>query len=468
MTLLLSLLIPFCMGSLLTSLLFRRQMPFRSCLLMKCCLAPGIGIGISSCGFFLWSVVFYPSRDGFVPLEILSSLGLSAVLFYAMKAPARADGFESHDGLHLKSGISWSLSIAFSLAMISAVAAFAMLSWNNPHGEWDAWAIWNMRARFIFRGSDQWRNTFSNLVAWSHPDYPLLISAFVARCWRYIGNEAVVVPAVVSMLFTFATVGLIYSSLSVLRSRSQGLLAGLVLLSTPLFIRQGASQQADVPLGFFFLATIVLLSLQDKFSKNDCSLLFLAGMTTGFAAWTKNEGLLFLAAVIVSRLAIWLPVKERKIFWRQAFPFALGLAPVLITIIYFKTQLAPPNDLLSSQGLQVTLGRLTEGSRYLQVGKAWAEGMIHFGNWVFSLPILLAFYLAVVGIKLEERHKPGTTSFLVLLCLLLAGYFFAYVTSPYDLRGHLDFSLNRLLLQLWPSALFIFFILANTPEESLR
>ena len=301
-----------------------------------------------------------------------------------------------------------------------------------------------------------------------HPDYPLLIPAAIARCWAHIGHETLVVPAVVSMLFAFATVGLIFSSLSILRSRSQGFLAGLVLLGTPFFIQQGASQQADVPLGFFFLATIVLFFLQDRLPKNNHGLLSLAGMTAGFSAWTKHEGLLFLACVIISRLSVMVRVQDRKVFLRQAFSFAAGLAPVLATVVYFKTQIATPNEFISFPGLQVAVDRLTDGSRYLQVGKAWAEEMVHSGNWIFSLLLLLVFYLLAVGINPDKAIKPALASSLVLLCLLLAGYFLVYVTSPYDLHWTVATSLNRLLLQLWPSLLLVFFLVVNTPEQAMN
>jgi hypothetical protein len=39
--------------------------------------------------------------------------------------------------------------------------------------------------------------------------------------------------------------------------------------------------------------------------------------------------------------------------------------------------------------------------------------------------------------------------------LSLAGYYATYVISPYDLRWHLNSSLGRLLLQLWPSVLLL-------------
>jgi hypothetical protein len=47
-----------------------------------------------------------------------------------------------------------------------------------------------------------------------------------------------------------------------------------------------------------------------------------------------------------------------------------------------------------------------------------------------------------------------------------AGYFFIYVGTPHQLEWHLRYSLDRVLMQLWPSALFGIFILLNTPDEA--
>ena len=89
-----------------------------------------------------------------------------------------------------------------------------------------------------------------------------------------------------------------------IRGRSQAMLGGLMLTGTPYFLIHGASQYADVPLGFFFLATLTLFCLQDRFPKHSRGVLVLAWMTAGMAAWTKNEGLLFLLAIVVARFAV--------------------------------------------------------------------------------------------------------------------------------------------------------------------
>lgn len=54
------------------------------------------------------------------------------------------------------------------------------------------------------------------------------------------------------------------------------------------------------------------------------------------------------------------------------------------------------------------------------------------------------------------------------LGLTALGYFFTYVTAWVPLPWLLQTSLTRLCIQLYPSALFLLFLLARTPEEALN
>ena len=82
------------------------------------------------------------------------------------------------------------LTIAiFSIALVSSLISLAVAFLKEPHGRWDAWLIWNMHARFLFRGGDHWRDAFASGLDWSHWDYPLLLPLSIARGWTYAGGE---------------------------------------------------------------------------------------------------------------------------------------------------------------------------------------------------------------------------------------------------------------------------------------
>jgi hypothetical protein len=342
-----------------------------------------------------------------------------------------------------------------------------MYSFDARHGEYDGWEIWNMRARFLFRGS-HWVDGFTNLLDYSHPDYPLLLPASIARSWLYSGIETQITPIMIALAFTFGTVALLTFSLWQLRSKSQGLLAGLALVGTPFFIIHGASQYADVPIGFYFLATLVLLNLHGRLEA-DRRPLVLAGMTAGLAAWTKNEGLLFVGAIVLALAVVSaISIKGWKHCLDRVWPVCLGLVPILAVIVYFKIAVAPPNDMVAGQGLAVTLGRLLTLSRYLETGKAFVEQLFSFGVWhpYTNIPILLAFYLLLLGVDLSG-WPIGVGVCVATLLLVICAYFITYIVTPRPLQWHLMTSLNRLCLQLWPCFLFTYFLIVRTPETAM-
>ena len=147
--------------------------------------------------------------------------------------------------------------------------------------------------------------------------------------------------------------------------------------------------------------------------------------------------------------------------------FAAGLAPVLIVVLYFKLALAPPNDLMSNHGWHETVSRLLAPVRYVEVTRGFKNALVDLGEGTLINPLLvLLFYLVCVGIEPDERDGPGLNTGLVTLGLMVIGFGLIYLTTPKPLEGHLSSSAGRLLLQIWPSTVFLAFLAACPPERS--
>ena len=438
--------------------------PNRGYALLKISIASGLGFGLISLVLFLWLLIV-GSPHGFPLLEKIVVIPLIILLLYILRKENPFTLDESPQAGFGKSRIEKILSILFPIALVLAVLTFLFVSLKEPHGRWDAWSVWNMRARFLFRASEGWKEAFNPLLAQS--SYPLLIPLNIVHGWKNIGYETVVMPIALAYVFTFSSILLTASSLSILRRKSQGLLAGLVLLGTAFFVKHGAAQYGDIPEGFFFLSTFVLLAFYDGSSSKDYRLLLLAGMVAGFSGWTKNEGLLFLSLIIAVRLFLVLKGEGWMRAFKQMGIFFMGALPVLLVIAYFKMNLAAPLDLIEAQGPHVTLKRLMDYSRYLAVCKAYLIYGVKFTECVVGLP-LLVLYFFLVGRKVDEKNKMSINTALMTLILMLTGYLFVFVTTPRYLPVELDYALHRLLLQLWPSFVFIFFMIVRTPEAALE
>jgi hypothetical protein len=422
---------------------------------LRVSLGLGIGIGVASLCFFVSLVTGLPD----IALELVVLAAAAALWWMRRAQPCALCKLES---TLPRTGFERIFAAVFVVAAIGAAIAFWMETSHSPGGGWDAWAIWNLRARFLFRGGAHWRDGFSQLLFFSHPDYPLLVSGFIARGWRLAGQEIWWIPALTAFVFTLSAPVLLASTLSVVRGRAAGWLAGLFLLGTPYFILHGASQFADVPTAFFMLATVLLLALCDLLPESR-EFAVLAGLCAGLTAWTKNEGLLFRVVVIaVWVAAILLSGKAARL--RRDLPmFLMGMAPTVPVIFYFRQTLATENYFLGADGPGTRMQRVLDLSRYLTVVKAFAVHIWDFGQLFLTPFLFLALYLWLAGPDVASRRTSVYTAFGCLTAMVL-GYAAVYVISPGDLQWLLGTSLDRLLLQVWPLAIAATFLTARPPR----
>jgi hypothetical protein len=468
--------ISFLMGFFVVSLLWRRQRRTYTEIVLLCCLAVGFGFGLSSCLLFGW-LCFVDSphfaRSYVVP-EVIILISLGVGYYLSTKRP-----FSTNEEREAVPGddngrLSRMFSTIFVVVLLSSIAGFLLLAIAQKHGDWDAWAVWNLRARFLARGTEHWRTAFVQSEGISHADYPLLLPLTIARGWKYLGSESFSVPIILAFLFTFASVGVLWSSLVLLRGKRAAYLAGTVVLGVDFYVSSGASQYADIVIGFFMMCTLVILALYRELPNNaDSGLTVLGGLAAGFAAWTKNEGLLFLAVFVGSYLVIpWLA--GRRVGLREASMFMAGLIPVLMVIAWFKAWIGPVYYLRDAPTLGAMqyylepgslVRKLTTASRYQVVGKAMAKELLSFHARKLGITPLLALY-SVCALPKDRRVISSTTGMgMAIVGLMLVGYFFVYVTTPMNLVWHLNTSLSRLVAQLWPSVVFVLFMAISAPES---
>ena len=233
-------------------------------------------------------------------------------------------------------------------------------------------------------------------------------------------------------------------------------------MGTPFFIFHGVSQYADVPLGFYYFSVIVLFYLHDQTSKSGYGFLLLAGLMAGFSVWTKDEGLFFTMSIPLSRWSV--PKQTLKAYFITMVYFILGLLPVLLIILIFKTQLAPLNYMFS-QDAQNLLTKLIDASRYSQTLKSFGINIINFGLFPkLSLIPVLGLYACLLGFS-NRGNWGNIRAPLILLSLVSFGYFMVLICTTFELVYQLRAAVDRLFLHLWPSALFIYFIIVNAPTN---
>lgn len=468
----LSILLPVLMGFLVA---FRAYQPKWSVsqVLFMCVSAPAIGIAITSALFFTWSLILRPNLGHF--WYLLIEISICAALFASIwvqgnhsKSIYQINQYIRGVFSSLKSQVNISgkdlKNILFSVALASVFTLFLInflddwytLTVKAPHGDWDAWAIWNLRARFFYAG-ENWRDGFSSIILWSHPDYPLLLPAFIGRTWQLLGSRTTWVPALTGLYFQLLILAAIVTRVSDLRNRATGLIAGLftlAILQESLLYRQ----YADIPLaGYILLANIWLYQFDTQKHKSIFTAV-MAGLAMGAAIWTKNEGLAFLLAFLLVEVAtrLWKEDTQAKTgsFWGR---FLLGIAPFLFVWILLKITLAPPNDVLNTITPVSIFSKLVDPRRYSLILSGIFEYFL--ANWSLIIPLipLLLVFRFLFGSKQTQQEKTAIRKMIMRLCLLAAIYFGIYLITPNPLQWHIETSMDRLFMHILPGGVFIIF-----------
>jgi len=184
-----------------------------------------------------------------------------------------------------------------------------------------------------------------------------------------------------------------------------------------------------------------------------------AALMAGLAAWTKNEGLLF---VFVSSGVLFVAALWKRSF-RDFLFYLAGLILPLILLFHFKFQVAPSSE-FANGGIEVILQKLTDATRHQLIFSSFKGFFLHRGGWhgIGIFPILGVYILLF-----RSHTTDNLAAILISLSILTAqfiGYYLFYLISPYDLNWHIGYSLNRLFVHVYPATVFVILTTVQTPE----
>jgi hypothetical protein len=419
-------------------------------LLLKLSLGAGMGLGLSALLYFAYLVFFNTDRY-FLYVEVALFLAALGITILKHK---RAGSIPLQ-----RPRVSVLQIVLLAIAVVVFLSSFIGLvnqSRQRAHGDWDAWMIYNRSARFLYR-SEVWQDAFSkDMNVMFHADYPPLLALSIASNWKILSGETTYIPMFTGFLFSLATLGLCFSALASLKSLGQAG-AGLVLLSgVTFFMGEGGRQQADVPFAFYILASIVFMFFY--FSEKHPAAMAFAGFMTGFAAWTKNEGSLFLAIStgILFIVSIW------KREFKGWLSYLAGMLLPLALLLYFKFQVAPKSEFLG--GISKIIQDLTDPSRHQLIFNYFKGFLLYGGGWGgVGIYLILCGYFVLFHSRIKDMPDIVVIGLAIFACQIV-GYYFFYLISPYDLQWHLDYSLGRLFVQIYPAVVFVILAASQTPE----
>ena len=443
--------------------------------LLRIPLAIGLGWAVGAAHYCVWRVV-YPEFGWLY--RLMDCLVIPAAAWWAGRmaqsgswVPPRAHSpLQPHSPIHrgyVGALVGLTLGVGIAAVCISAAEA-----WREPLGAWDGWAIWNLKARFLYRGGPHWTAMFSKDIWFSHPDYPLLLPASIARLWSYLGHENTLVPQLTAVAATGLVALLLFGVLAWLRGVEQACFGTLLLVSSKVFLYYGGAQVADVPLSFFLLGAIIALVAAQRSQQGVRALFALSGVLAGCGAMVKNEGLVICVVLLAACMV-------RRGLRRNALMLVMGMAPALSLMAVQKTLFAGESYLVADQSsFQAVVQKLVDPSRHQTIAWALLDHNVGFYPWrplaacplAIPLPnhpgmVLLLLLTFVCGIWEVGRDRLAVAAAAVTLLLTVGTYYVVLLIMPYDLATLVE-SWPRLQLHIWPSLILVLFLMTRGLGES--
>jgi len=432
-----------------------RQVPIRNRILFFIGASFPAGAGICSLILFA-SYLILPSAAKPISL-VLSLLSITVLMGYWIYQPRPQHPDPLHtwirpiplkDKRALLERLPACLSfLLFATTLVTLLQFYSLSASMDIFGGGDARYFWTLKSKFFFRSPTEWLGMFSPKLFWAHTDYPLLFPGILAWGWTWMGHESLLWPPLVSLGFYISCAWILVWYLSAYVSWSTGWIGGTFFLVLAPYLRWSIYQYADVPLTFFM--TACGLTLMAALRSDQKKIFIVSGLLGGFAAWTKNEGFLFIAWVflLLGGICASRYHKKHREPFRPLLEFSLGALLPLLAFGIVKFFLGSHGNYLGSgPTLETHSGLLFSGwNKTFTILKAFYAWMIPFEEWKG----LWGFFIAaavVFGIRKEKSPIDYAGVLFLIVVLINLGYILTFHITPHNLVWHINTSLNRLLL----------------------
>jgi len=453
--------VTFSLGFLFVCLVVPAEsQPRWAALLLRGTLAVGAGIGLTSFLYFPLILAGAASPAVVIALDLAAAAACGLAL---RRRGSSAPPFDRE--MPVRPGVALPAAIATLASLLLLTPAIAARASGHPHGNWDAWSMWNVRAKYLAGPGDTWRNAVSPELIDKHSDYPLMLPAFIARTWEIAGSTSTLVPTVTGLVFFAAVLALVAATLALTRGTVAALVAALVLLANASYIGEATAQYADIPISFYYLATLALVILAGEPGTARIRLLAAAGVFASMAAWTKDEGLVFSAVCLAALLV----VEGRRSGIRGWLPVICGAAPGLMIVLYFKLAVAPRIATpLGTQSATQLVGKLVDWSRHARSLEAIAGEAGWLGEGATHPLVLLGILAVTLRFRVEPERRGRVIFCGSVLAAMSAAYYLVYATTQADLGWLLSTTLARIGCQLWPAFLLTIFLALKPADQAPR
>ena len=309
-----------------------------------------------------------------------------------------------------------------------------------PYGGWDAWQVWNFKAKFLLLSQTNWKQLFDPLLWQSSPHYPLALPLLNAWTWSFAHGTPSFIPLTNTIIFNMLTAGLIFSVTQYYTRRPYSFAPTLVLFLIPAYVILTSSQYCDVFLGLFFLASMITSYHTHKTQKPE--LLVLTAIFLGLLSFTKPEGTI-LAGIIFLGNHFHIFQQEKRyekimLFWISTL---ISFLPTLMFLFFFS-----PGNQTFINGLTST----TQPSTLLRLKTICAFFIIEITHKKWGFLWLLLFLAAILNLNRIFKKEFFAFYFSISIYFMII-FVYYWINTYFKIDWWISVSLSRILCSLLPA-----------------
>jgi hypothetical protein len=369
-------------------------------------------------------------------LIVAALLAIFAAIVWRMPRPAPGPR------LRQQAAPSWWIGVC-TLAIAYGFFSIAIDALMYPTIEWDAFAIWQLKAKVLAIYALHPRPAyFSNLsLSYSHLRYPLLVPMVSAGMHAMTGRFDDCAKTIALLLYPGMCLA-VFAVVRRINGTSAAFGATALLAVTQPILRYGGSGTAEMGITAFYAASLVCMVRWRETRERNW--MILAALFSAWMAWTKNEGLA-LAAVNAIVIAVSGPRAKRRNALASAAVFAAIVAVIYLPWIIFSWGLPRTDE--DYAGRLASLQLLTNSRRLGQVFIGYGKEFLRWRDWGL-------FWGIVVLLSLTERRRfknPLVAMIGILLILHILAYVPPFVVTNWKLDELLSVTTDRLLMHVAPA-----------------
>lgn len=332
---------------------------------------------------------------------------------------------------------------------------------NIPPIAYDAFATVALKSKVIF-----YERTIGLQRYFPHYSYPLHIPFLQAWLTITLGEWN---DQVIKYIFPFYLLSILvglYYCLKLLTNRRSAWVGLALTCSSAFFVIHSSLSYRDFTVMTY--NTWVIIALVFWFQQNEDKWLFLAGLASGFASFSKLEGSFY---IVIHLILIFFLLAQRRpplqhlrpVFFKFFMP-SVGIVLFYVLYLKFNVGISPPSGV--STRIDLNLGHIDFAFSRIQFLRApfvlrrILENLFMSGNW----SLLGALFLLSCFRPRKTWHWSIKMLGLGLLLFLFID-FVAYTFTQYHYWIRVDTTLSRTLLHFYP-LIPMLIILLN--QESLN